>query len=234
MWNGKLKAVTFSYDDGVQQDARLIALLNKYDLKSTFNINSGFFGQSGSLVRKGVEVRHDKWSPAEFPGVYAGHEVAVHTVTHPMLPDLPEEEILSQVEEDRKALEALVGYDVVGMAYPGGGLNHTPRVAQVIRNSTPIRYARTNEANHSFDLQENLYEFVPTVYHIMEPDWLFKLEREFLELQPDKPQLFYIWGHAYEFDIANTWALFEDFLRDISHREDIFYGTNRQVLLNLD
>ena len=39
--SGKLKAVTFSYDDGMTQDIRLIELLNKYNLKCTFNINSG-------------------------------------------------------------------------------------------------------------------------------------------------------------------------------------------------
>ena len=36
----KKKAITFSYDDGVTQDVRLIELLNKYGLKSTFNLNS--------------------------------------------------------------------------------------------------------------------------------------------------------------------------------------------------
>ena len=40
MFNGKMKAVTFSYDDGVTQDKRLIELFNKYGLKATFNINS--------------------------------------------------------------------------------------------------------------------------------------------------------------------------------------------------
>ena len=33
MWNGKLKAVTFSFDDGVLQDKRTIDILNKYNLK---------------------------------------------------------------------------------------------------------------------------------------------------------------------------------------------------------
>jgi hypothetical protein len=30
MWNGKKKAVTFSFDDGVTQDIRLIEILDKY------------------------------------------------------------------------------------------------------------------------------------------------------------------------------------------------------------
>ncbi len=41
MWDGKKKAVTFSYDDGVVYDRRLVGIFNKYGLKCTFNLNSG-------------------------------------------------------------------------------------------------------------------------------------------------------------------------------------------------
>ena len=37
MWNGKKKAVTFSYDDGVTQDCRLVEMMNTYGVKGTFN-----------------------------------------------------------------------------------------------------------------------------------------------------------------------------------------------------
>ena len=47
--SGKLKAVTFSYDDGVTQDIRLIELLNRYCLKCTFNLNSELLGKNGML-----------------------------------------------------------------------------------------------------------------------------------------------------------------------------------------
>ena len=60
---------------------------------------------------------------------------------------------------------------------------------------------------------------------------MFALGREFLEMKPETPKIFYIWGHAFEFDIHNTWDRFEEFLAMISGREDIFYGTNAQVLL---
>ena len=45
------------------------------------------------------------------------------------------------------------------------------------------------------------------------------------------PWLFYLWGHAYEFDIHGEWERFEEFCRLISGHEDIYYGTNREVLL---
>ena len=65
MWNGKNKAVTFSYDDGITQDKRLIELFNKYGLKCTFNINSGLLGQDGYLDREGERVTHIKVKPEE-------------------------------------------------------------------------------------------------------------------------------------------------------------------------
>ena len=52
-----------------------------------------------------------------------------------------------------------------------------------------------------------------------------------MKLIPDKPKLFYIWGHSFEFDIFDDWDKFEDFLKFISGRGDIFYGTNREVLI---
>ena len=41
----KQKALTLSYDDGIRQDKRLIAIMQKYGLKGTFNINSGCFAE---------------------------------------------------------------------------------------------------------------------------------------------------------------------------------------------
>ena len=60
MFNGKNKAITFSYDDGVTQDKRLIDIFNKYNLKATFNINSELLGQTGALKINGVNINHTK------------------------------------------------------------------------------------------------------------------------------------------------------------------------------
>lgn len=231
MWNGKKKAVTFSFDDGVTQDVRLIELFNRYGLKSTFNINSELLGRSGSLGCNGRNVAHNKVAPTDVKNVYRGHEVAVHTLTHPNLTMLDEEEIVRQVEEDRKNIERLVGYPVRGMAYPCGGVNNDDRVASVLARRTKIGYARTITSTYSFDLPQNLLRLNPSVYYV-EADKLFEAGEKFLRLQTDTPQLFYIWGHSYEMDAeCISWARFEEFCRMISDREDIFYGTNSEVLL---
>ena len=106
--------MTFSYDDGVSQDIRLIEIFNKYNLKATFNINSGLAGTEGCLDREGVRVTHNRIKPEDIRHVYDGHEIAAHTLTHPFLPNIEDErEVLCQVEEDnlneaiRTGLEAL-------------------------------------------------------------------------------------------------------------------------------
>lgn len=226
------KALTFSYDDGVTQDKRLIELLNKYGMKGTFNLNSELLGREDYLIREGVRVSHIKVDPGEVREIYAGHEIAAHTLTHPNLAEVNDDrEIVEQVERDRENLSRMAGYEVVGMAYPGGGVNYTPHVARLVEQCTGIRYARTTVASYDFHRQENLYEFRPTVYHVMEPERLFELGKRFLELEPPERRIFYVWGHSYEFDVRNAWGQFESFLEMMSGRDDILYGTNREVLL---
>lgn len=230
MFNGKMKAITFSYDDGVTQDIRFIEMLNKYNLKCTFNLNSDLLGKEAFLIREDVRVNHTKINPEDVKSVYSGHEVAVHTLTHPNLTELEKGEIITQVEQDRLKLSELVEYDVIGMAYPCGGTNNDDRVADIIKENTGVRYSRTITSSNSFDLQDNLFRFNPSVYHC-HFDKMVELANEFISLEANSPKIFYIWGHTYEFDIHNTWDKFEEFCRLISGKPDIFYGTNKEILL---
>lgn len=229
MFNGKLKAFTLSYDDGVTQDIRLIDILNKYGLKGTFNLNSELLGKDGELIREGVRVDHIKINPEDVKKVYSGHEVAVHTLTHPTLTAVQDEnEIIRQIEQDRVNLCNYFGEEIKGMAYPGGGVNADERVANIVKNGTSMKYARTTVVTHNFDLQDDLIFFKPTVKHT-EWDKLFELGEKFISTDFDAPALFYVWGHAYEFDIDNSWDRFEEFCKLISGKKDIFYGTNSEV-----
>lgn len=230
MWNGKKKAITFSFDDGVTQDERLIGILNEYGLKGTFNLNSALLGLPNALDRNGRRVSHNKTSPSSVRRIYDGHEIAVHTLTHPNLTRLDDETVAYQVENDRRMLSELAGYEVIGMAYPCGGVNNDDRVASVIREQTGVKYARTITSTHRFDRQDNLYRFDPSVYYV--EDCLESIVDEFLALKAEDPQLLYIWGHSYEMDAEYiSWERFEEICKKLSGHADIFYGTNRETLL---
>lgn len=225
-----MKTVTFSYDDGVTQDQRLADLFHKYDMKCTFNLNSDLGGKCALLNYQGTSFTHARFQPEEFPRVYAGHEVAVHTLTHPHLNQLSDEDIVREVEQDRLRLSDIMGYEVEGMAYPYGDGSVDERVVELIRKNTGVRYSRLTGPTFDFEPQADLLSFRPTIRH---GDWekLFELGRAFIDLETDSPKLFYIWGHSYEFDRDNSWDKFEEFLKLISHRDDIRYCTNAEALL---
>jgi len=227
--NGIMKAITFSYDDGVLQDKRLIEILNKYNLKCTFNLNSGYFGKSGMLIREDVSVAHCKARAKEIRGIYEGHEIAVHTLHHPWMAKLPSWKIVKETEEDRLYLSDIAGYEVVGMAYPAGTPAISKRVSDLVEKYTGIEYARLTDSTLGFEAQTNLFRFNPTVHHT---EWkeMYAAAEKFLEMKAETPQLFYIWGHSYEFDIDNSWQKFEDFCKLISGRSDITYCTNKEAL----
>jgi peptidoglycan/xylan/chitin deacetylase (PgdA/CDA1 family) len=225
---GKNKAVTFSYDDGTVYDVRLIELFNKYGLKSTFNLSSEWLSdkKEGTFIGRYPKICRD-----DVKSIYDGHEVAVHTLTHQNLTKCEDAEIIRQVECDRQNLSELVGYEVVGMAYPCGGINNDDRVAKVIKDSTGVKYSRTTVATESFDPQADIFRFNPTIWHL-DFDKMMQLGQNFVELKAETPKIFYIWGHSFEMDYASdNWVKLEEFFKLISRKDDIFYGTNKEVLI---
>jgi hypothetical protein len=113
------------------------------------------------------------------------------------------------------------------MAYPGGGFDD--RVVELLQKHTGIRYSRVVETTLDFTPWKDLYRYRGTVYHHEQWEHLPDLAERFLTAEEG---VLYIWGHTFEFDIfPERWQQFEEFCSLISGREDIFYGTNKEVLL---
>ena len=86
---GLPKALTLSYDDGVEQDEKLIEIAEKYGLKGTFNINSGCFPPEDVAYAPGTI--HRRMPLERLKEVYAksSWEIAAHAYTHASLVGLP-------------------------------------------------------------------------------------------------------------------------------------------------
>jgi peptidoglycan/xylan/chitin deacetylase (PgdA/CDA1 family) len=96
MWTDNYqKAVTFSYDDGVVQDRRLVELLNRYHLKATFNINTQLQPAKDTFWIENTHVDH--LSIDEMISLYRGHEVASHSQTHPDLTKLTDQALIEEI-----------------------------------------------------------------------------------------------------------------------------------------
>lgn len=226
MWDNKKKAVTFSYDDGVVFDRRLVGLFNRYGLKCTFNLNSGIMSGANTFQTGDVEVR--RMNAAGLPELYKGHEIAVHCLTHADLTKCDDETIRNEVVLDKENLERLFGCKVEGMAYPYGTFN--PHIAEILKECG-IKYARTTRSSCGAATPSELLTLSASMHHSDER--AFEYINDFLALDPDKmtePKMLYIWGHSYEFEVDRNWDYIEEICRMLAGKSDIFYGTNKEVL----
>lgn len=214
---GKYKVMTFSYDDGKEEDRRLVNLMNQYHVKGTFHLNYGLMEQEGHIKKD------------EIVSLYQGHEVACHTYTHPTIARCPSTNMAQEILLDREGLESIMQHPVRGLSYPNG--SYSDELIAMLPG-LGIRYSRVVANSENYNLPVNPYVWQPTCHHNHK---LMELGKSFLETK--KPQyltMMYVWGHSYEFSRDSNWNLMEDFLKMISHQEEIWYATNIEIIDYLD
>ncbi len=217
--NGKQKTLTLSYDDSCFDNERLYKTLNKYGIKATFNINSVNFDPERN--DNGTEFIEMMKGALE-----TGHEIAVHGYSHPWTATLKDVEIIKEIIDDRKTIEKHFGIIARGMAYPFGCFNE--RTINVLK-SCGIVYSRTTVNTHGFHIPDNWMELPATCHH--DDSELMTLAERFVNENPrwGNCLMFYLWGHAYEFERNNNWETIEKFAEYIGNRDDIYYATNIQI-----
>lgn len=222
--DGKDKALTLSYDDGPVFDKQLIEIMDKYGLKGTFNINTGLYYPENEKREK-YDGRM-KLSEAKELYINSGHEVAVHTLTHPFLEELDYSEVIYEIMEDRKNIERDYKTVARGMAYPFG--TYSASIVDILK-MCGIEYSRTTKSSHNFKLPENWLLLNPTCHH-NDPD-LMELAKNFAENKASwgAPRMFFLWGHSFEFARRDNWNIIEDFARYIGGKNDIWYATNIEI-----
>ena len=223
---GKRKALTFSYDDGTIYDKKLVSLLKKYDMKATFNLNSGLLGQKEHRMINGINTDFSQIEPWEVKTVYADQEVASHTVNHSSIVGLSQNMMAAEVLKNKQKLEELTGRPVKGFAYPYGSYNE---LAEEILSACGIEYARTADSSNDFDIPQDFLEWHPTCHH--DAPELLKLAENFCNNDSLQPQLFCIWGRSYEFAQKDNWQVLEEFMKYVSdYREKIWFATSIEIV----
>ena len=123
--------VVQSWDDGVVDDIRLADLLRRRQASATFNLNPGLHQAGRSLSWCYGDKEVWRLGRDELVEVYAGFEIANHSLSHPNLPDLSPADLEREVRDSRRILQAWFQQPVRGFCYPFGGLN--PAVKEVVR-----------------------------------------------------------------------------------------------------
>ena len=221
---GKSRALTLSYDDCVEQDVRLMSIMDRYGLKGTFNLNGGLYPHEDKVWPEGQIHRRLKKAEATEVFAESGHEVAVHGYEHQSLADISSVNATADVLRDRLALEEQFGRIVRGMAYANG--SYSDSAVQILKDCG-IAYARTTVATRDFKIPTDWLRLPVTCKHT-DPR-LMELAEEFITTEKRQPRLFYLWGHSYEFERDDNWNVIEEFAAYVSNHEDVWYATNIEI-----
>ncbi len=125
--------VLITFDDGYASWQNVaIPILEKYHLKALFFVNSGLVERahnetdSATFMRDALRITP---RPAlTLQGLHvlkdAGHTIGGHSRNHADLTKLSPQELCSEIEEDKCALEKILGVSVTEFAYPFGMSYH--------------------------------------------------------------------------------------------------------------
>ncbi len=227
---GKAKAVTFSYDDGVPQDIRLAELFDKYGMKATFNFNCERI-RKVNFTREQIKEKF----------LSKGHEIAIHGANHRANGLIRCIDGIREILDCRLEIEEKCECIIRGMAYPGTGIKlfanfGTYDSVKQYLAELDIAYARTlGGDNNSFMLPTDFYSWMPTAHH--DNPKIMEYIDEFLNLDVSPkvhhskryPRLLYIWGHSYEFDRKDNWEHMEDICKKLSNGDEIWYASNMEI-----
>lgn len=225
---GKEKSFTASYDDGTIFDKDLVKLMNKYGIKGTFNLNSSLLGKEGRAVIDGYDTDISRITKDEIVDLYCNHEIAAHAYTHMKLTESDFGMVSYEIIEDRKNLERLTNRIVKGFAYPFG--TYDDNVIQILKNCG-IKYARTVENTRSFDIPKDFLKWNPTCHH--NDSELMNLAKSFCEENNifGESQIFYLWGHSYEFSQKNNWQVIESLFKYLhGYMDKIWMASNGEIV----
>ncbi len=116
--NGKIplpaKPIVLTFDDGYRDFyTDVYPILKKYHAKATAYIISGFLDYPNNMFAWQVSQIADE-------GLV---EIGAHTVNHAWLKGRSQKELVYQVDQSKKTLEALIGKPVVSFAYPYGAFD---------------------------------------------------------------------------------------------------------------
>jgi len=211
--------ITTSWDDGHPLDLRVAAILARHGLRGTFYVP--------------LRAVNDRLlSPLEMRELVAmGMEIGSHTVTHPVLTEIPMREVDRELRDSRRILEDVLGREVTSFCYPAGRFNR-----EIVRRAAGAGYRvcrttvdfqtglRFNPVAMPVSLQ--LFRHRPATHYrhaLRHRNWggLWRWQRRLggetdpiqlassmMATVPATGGVFHLWGHSWEIEEHGLWLAF--------------------------
>jgi peptidoglycan/xylan/chitin deacetylase (PgdA/CDA1 family) len=211
--------ITTSWDDGHPLDLRVAAILARHGLRGTFYVP----------LRA---VKDRVLSPVEMKELLAmGMEIGSHTVTHPVLTQIPMSDVDRELRDSRRMLEDVLGREVTSFCYPAGRFNRgiVQRAAhagyRVCRTTVDFRTGlRFDPVLMPVSLQ--LFRHRPATHYrhaLRHGNWRglwrwrhrlggetdpISLAAQMVAAVPESGGVFHLWGHSWEIEEHGLWLAF--------------------------
>lgn len=234
---------TTSWDDGHILDKRVMGLLNRYNMKGTFYIT---VNGKNRLTDDDLKI------------ISKMHEIGAHTLNHPYLTKIKENEALEQIKQSKIYLENIIDKPVKMFAYPSGDYNDS--VKNLVKLSDFIG-ARTTQ-DWTFNADADNYEMPATIHIYPHPvrrsikNWkgairpvinnmpgIIKyhlpfsaffswtnLAKALFDYVCKNGGIYHLWGHSWEIEQYDMWEDFEEFLKYVHNQNGVKYLTNGEII----
>ncbi len=244
------KFFTVSFDDGTEQDIRVIALMEKYGIRGTFNLSSSLFGEreegverivnevlpEGTVKQVKVRFDHNIMPVDQANEVYSREfiEIAGHGSHHLHQAGLGRAALEAEIADDAKRLSDIFCQMVTGHIFPYG--EYDEECLQVMKEAG-LTYGRlatsgANKSDFRFKCERSIIQ--PTCR--MTDYFSLPLLQNFIDAKANEDLVFYIWGHSFELDYGTMNgcdAHLEEIFKTAAEAEDIEFVTNGELIETL-
>lgn len=210
------KYFTLSFDDGMQSDAKIVEILNKYGFTcATFNVSSGLIGAEGYLSASEVNALSE-----------AGFDIASHTLNHTDLATLidNENELKAEIKMDMNNITNLTKTIPVGMAWTADDLSNTYKTINAVYASETVKFARGYTSSGNFALPKYFLRWMPTCS--VTDENMLSLADQFIAADCKEDMLFFVWGRSA--DMEGYYESFEQLISKISKEDNIVLVNNSE------
>lgn len=228
---------TTSWDDGHALDTRVAELLHKHGIKGTFYVPSRV-APGGCCNPNGFSVL----PAAELRSLGTAFEIGSHTLDHRSLDDLPVDEARHQIVAGKRWLEDQLGRRVAGFCYPNGHHDAAVRQLvrdSGFRYARTTEDLRDDLGSDPFQMPVTLHfyprrrvdvarGFVREERHrLRQWRWARRLPvfasavskndfaarfRRLVDRVCERGGVFHVWGHSWEIDRVDGWAMLDEVL----------------------